>query len=84
MISFLLRPLLKEKQFVIVQITDKVLVFLVDDIETPSVPGYPAQALEYFPNAETARKVIEETYNQLDYWPKNKGYLDIYKAKDKQ
>ena len=61
------------KQMVIVEFNDNdhVLIFLVDDVEHPKCPGYPACCLDYFPNAAEARKAIEETYKNLNYWPKH-------------
>ena len=84
MVYSLLVPLLKGKQFVIVEFYQdmgfgKTLVFLVDDVESPKVPGYPAQGIAYFADVETARQAIGETYKTINYWPKNNGYQNVYR-----
>lgn len=79
----LTKDLLKtfNKQLVIVEFRKNgyTLVFLVDDVEHPSVPGFPACSLEYFDDIKSARKEIENTYKRINHWPKNLCYKNIYR-----
>jgi uncharacterized UPF0146 family protein len=53
----------------------KCLTFLVDDIEKPNVPGFPAVSLSYFNTVAKARKEIIKKYRELNYNPKNNCHL---------
>lgn len=55
------------------------LLFLVQDTDTPQVPGYPPRSLEYVDfGLAHAYKVIEAKYKQFDYWPKFHDRNEFY------
>lgn len=59
------------------------LTFLVDDVEHPQVPGYPAVSLSYFNSVKDARLAIVDKYNELGYWPKNNCFRNAFCYRNK-
>ncbi len=52
----------------------KCLVFLVEDKEEPSIPGYPALGIEYFDSHEEAVRAVKKCYERLGYTPNHAEY----------
>ena len=45
--------------------------FLVEDVEKPRIPGYPACCLTYYRTLKEARLDIKKTYERVNYSPKH-------------
>lgn len=56
------------------------LVFLVDRDDSPQCPGFPAMAVEYFTNMETAKKAIKDLLKKLKY---EKAKIHIFSTRRK-
>lgn len=54
--------------------TENFLVFLVEDVGKPEIPGYPATAIEYFKSFDEALKEIGKCYKRIGYTPKHLPY----------
>ena len=74
---------LKQKQIVVVEFMDKhCLTFLVWDVESPSVPGFPACSLSSYNNLKQARKEIKRIYKKVGYTPKfNCGFTNVWRTR---
>ena len=46
------------------------LVFLVEDLEKPQIPGYSATGIEYFRNHKKAVEAVKNCYDRIGYIPK--------------
>ena len=60
----------RRNKLVVVKLQEnQFLVFLVEDVEKPSVPGYPACSIEYFSSHKEALEKINQIYEKFNYKP---------------
>ena len=86
LIKEIMKVLLKDKQIIIVEFEKpnqkghQALTFLVDNVDHPQVPGYPANALCYYSSVADARSAIIKLYDEYGY-PHYTRYLDVWRQK---
>ncbi len=73
---------IKDYRIVAVQFSeDSFLTFLVDDVEKPCCPGYPAMSLKYYKDIKNLVKDVKKVWTIFDYEPKYKE-VSLFLSKD--